>query len=300
VQAISALKAFFAGQREVAAAYLYGRYTTGASFADTDFELGLVFADGTSEDEIREYLESISNANPLGGEPGILMPFALNTHNLPVIYEVLAGGTLLVDNDPAAREAFAAAANARIQAERATLLDEAREAIMQARSLGLAVTPGTGYILPQPPRYLDPLRIGWRLGRVIASAAVLEATTRDAEAASRDPDRLGQAIGWFSNAAGAATGIAKAMLNIFEMDRPARRWQVFLPIADAGLIGMDLALHLGALVEMRWQLLTSAGMVSADRLLGEIRAALPQLVAFARQSAWYCDAPGGRTNGKVH
>lgn len=300
MQAIQVLKSFFAQQSEVAAAYLYGRYPAGPSFADTDLELSLLFAESAGEDEIRDYLEGISGVNPLGSEPGILMPSALNTHILPVIYEVLTGGTLLVDNDAGIREAFVAQANARMAAERNTLMEEAKESIMQARSLGLAVTPASGYMVPQPPTYLDPIRIGWRLGRVIASAAVLEATTRDPEATGRDPERLGQAIGWFSNAAGAATGIAKAMLNMFDMERPARRWQVFLPIADAGLITMDLALQLGALVEMRWQLLTSGGMVSADRLLVSVRAGVPHLIAFARQAAWYCDMPGGRGDAKVH
>lgn len=300
MQAIETLKTFFAQQREVAAVYLYGRYPAGPSFADTDIELGLVFAEETEEDEIRDYLEHLSGANPLGSEPGILMPFALNTHSLAVVYEVLTGGSLLVDNDAGARAGFAEKARTRLEAERSGLIDDAREAIMQARSLGLAVTGTTGYVLPQPPKYLDPIRIGWRLGRVMASAAVLEATTRDPEAVGRDPERLGQAIGWFSNAAGATAGIAKAMLNIFEMERPARRWQVFLPLADAGLITMDLALYLGALVEMRWQLLTSSGLLSADRVVGSIRAGVPHLIAFARQAAWYCDVPGGRGDAKVH
>ena len=300
MQAIQVLKGFFAQQREVAAVYLYGRYGSGPSFADTDIELGLVFPEESEEDEIRDYLERISGANPLAGEPGILMPFALNAHIVPVVYEVLNGGLLLVDNDPVAREGFARKAKARFEAERATLLEEAKEAIMQARSLGLAVTGTSSYVLPQPPKYLDPIRIGWRLGRVMASAAVLEATTRDAEAISRDPDRLGQTIGWFSNGVGAATGIAKAMLNIFDMERPPRRWQVFQPLADAGLMSMDLALFLGALVEMRWQLLTSSGLLSADRMLGTIRAGLPNLVAFTRLAAWYCEAPGGRGDAKVH
>ncbi|MBI3997385.1 MAG: hypothetical protein HY355_00020 [Armatimonadetes bacterium] len=298
MQAIEALKAFFSRQREVAAVYLYGRYPAGPSYADTDIEVGLVFADDAEEDEIREYLERISEANPLGGQPGILMPFALNTHILPVVYEVLTGGSLLVDNDVSAREAFAEKARGRLDAERATLMSEAREAIMQARSLGLAVTGSA--VLPQPPRYLDPIRIGWRLSRVLASAAVLEATTRDAEAVVRDPERLGQAIGWYSNAVGAATGIAKAMLNTFEMERPARRWQVFLPLADAGLITMDLALQLGSLVETRWQLLTSSALLSADRLLGRVRSTIPDLIAFARLAAWYVEAPGGPGEAKVH
>lgn len=300
MRAIQAVKAFFSGSTEAAAVYLYGRYPDGPSYADTDVELGLVFPDGADEDEIREYLEHLSDASPLGGEPGVLMPFALNTHILPVVHEVLTGGSLLVDNDPPARLAFAEKARQRIDAERATLLDDAKEAINQARALGLAVTATAGYVLPQPPRYLDPIRIGWRLGRVLASAAVLEATTRDAEAVARDPDRLGQAIGWFSNASGAATGIAKAMLSIFDMERPARRWQVFLPIADAGLMTMDLALSLASLVELRWQLLSSSGPMSAERVLGGIRGGLPHLIAFSRLAAWYCEVPGGRGDAKVH
>jgi len=300
VQAIQALKTFFSQSSEPAAVYLYGRYGSGPSFPDTDIEIGLVFADGTEEEEMRDYLERLSGASPLGGEPGILMPFSLNTHILPVVHEVLTGGSLLVDNDPAARQAFAEKARQQFEAERSSLLEDAKEAIAQARALGLAVTAATGYVLPQPPKYLDPIRIGWRLNRVVASVAVLEATTREAETLGRDPDRLGQAIGWFSNAAGAATGIAKAMLNIFGMERPPRRWQVFVPIADAGLMTMDLALWLGALVETRWQLLTASGLLSADRIVGTIRAGLPHLITFARLAAWYCEVPGGRGDAKVH
>jgi hypothetical protein len=300
VRVVEVLRAFFSQSSELAAVYLYGRYGSGPSFPDTDIELGLVFPETAAEDDIREYLERVSDSSPLGNEPGVLMPFALNTHILPVIHEVLSGGTLLVDNDPKARIAFVEAARQRVEAERASLLDDAREAITQARALGLAATAASGYVLPQPPRYLDPLRIGWRLGRVLASVAVLEASTRDAEAVGRSPERLGQAIGWFSNASGAATGIAKAMLNIFEMERPPRRWQVFIPLADAGLITMDLALALGSLVELRWQLLGASGLLSADRIVGGIRGGLPPLITFARQAAWYCEMPGGRGDTKVH
>jgi hypothetical protein len=138
------------------------------------------------------------------------------------------------------------------------------------------------------------------LGRVLASVAVLEATTRDADAITRDPDRLGYVIGWFGNAVGAATGIAKAMLNMFEIERPPRRWQVFLPVAETGLITMDLALALASLVELRWQLLTSSGLLSAERILINIRASVPHLVTFARLVAWYAEVPGGRTDVRVH
>lgn len=300
MRAIAALREYFARPGEIAAVYLYGRYGNGPSFPDTDIEIGLVFPETASEDDIRDYLEHLSDENPLGGEPGILMPFALNAHVLPVIYEILAGGSLLTENDPVCRSAFVESSRARIEAERATLLDESKEAIMQARSLGLAVTATSGYVLPQPPRYLDPIRIGWRLSRIMASAAVLEVATRDIDSIARDPDRMGQAIGWFSNAAGAATGIAKAMLNMFDMERPPRRWQVFLPIADAGLIPMDLALHLSSQVEMRWQLLASAGMHSAERVLNAVRGGLPQLIAFAKLAAWYCEVPGGTAEARVH
>jgi hypothetical protein len=300
VRAIEALREYFSQSGEPAAVYLYGRYGAGPSYPDTDIEVGLVFPEAAEEEEIREYMERISEATPLGGEQGIVMPFALNTHILPVVHEMLTAGTLLVENDAAARIAFAEAARLRVEAERASLLDDAREAITQARALGLAVTASSGYVLPQPPHYLDPLRIGWRLSRVLASVAVLEASTRDAEALGRNPERLGQAIGWFSNASGAATGIAKAMLSIFEMERPARRWQVFIPLADTGLITMDLALALGSLVELRWQLLGAGGLIAADRIVIGIRGGLPHLITFARLAAWYCETPGGRGDAKVH
>ncbi|MDR7486267.1 MAG: nucleotidyltransferase domain-containing protein [Armatimonadota bacterium] len=300
MRAIEVVRTFFERAGEPAAVYLYGRYGSGPSYPDTDIELGLVFPEGVGEDEIQDYLERISDAGPLGGEPGILMPFALNTHIPPVVHEILVGGSLLVDNDPRARTAFVEQARRRIESARPSLLEDAREAIMQARALGLALTTAQGYVLPQPPRFLDPVRIGWRLSRILASVAVLEATTREMEAAARDPDRLGQVIGWFSNAAGAATGIAKAMLNIFEMERPPRRWQVFIPIADAGLIPMDLALALGSLVELRWQLMGTGGLITADRILMGIRGGLPHLVAFARQAAWYCEVPAGPGEAKVH
>jgi uncharacterized protein YutE (UPF0331/DUF86 family) len=300
VRAIEILKTFFAREQDLAAVYLYGRYGSGPSFADTDIEIGLLFPATADEDDVRDYMEHLSNANPLGSEPGILMPFALNTHVLPVIFEVMTGGTVLVDHQPSAREAFFVQMQTRLDKERAQILEDAKESITQARALGLGLATASGLMLPQPPKFLDPIRIGWRLNRVMASVAVLEATTRDPDAAGRDPERLGQTIGWFSNAVGAATGMAKSMLNIFEMERPSRRWQVFLPLADSGLVTMDLALFLGALVELRWQLLTSSGMLSADRVLGSIRGSLPHLIVFARLAAWYCETPGGRGDSKVH
>ncbi len=297
--AFAALKAFFSREPDVAAAYLYGTYAAEATWPDSDLEVALLFADRLSEDDISDYLERLSAASPLGDAPGILMPFALNTHILPVIYEILAGAEAIVTNDLQAVTVFARQAAARLDEERASILDDAKEATLQARSLGLGLMGSPGFVLPQPPRALDPIRIGWRLARILASSAVLEAATRDAEAVGRDPESLGQIIGWFSNAAGAATGIAKAMLSIFGMPRPSRRWEIFLPLADAKLVTMELALQLGATVESRWQLLTGSGLATADRIAGSIRAALPPILSFARLVGWYCEVPGARDQ-KLH
>jgi len=300
VDAQTALRSFFSREADVAAAYLYGRYATERTWPDSDLEVALIFPERLSEEEIGAYMERLSTANPLGDVPGILMPFALNTHIVPVIYEILTGGTLLVNNDPEAHEAFARAATARLERERAGLLEEAREMIQQARNLGMVILGMPGLVLPQPPRYLDPIRIGWRLSRILSSAAVLEPTTREAEAAGRDPERLGQIVGWFSNAAGAATGIAKAMLNIFEMPRPARRWEVFLPLAEANLLTTELALQLAAMVESRWQMLTGVGLAIPERIIATVRASLAPIVSFARLAAWYCELPGGRGDQRLH
>ena len=300
MDAQTALKSFFSREAEVAAAYLYGRYATDRTWPDSDLEVALIFPERLSEDEIGAYMDRLSATNPLGDVPGILMPFALNTHILPVIYEVLSGGTLLVNNDPAAHEMFTRQAMERLERERGTLLEEAREMIQQARNLGLVIAGMPGLVLPQPPRYLDPIRIGWRLSRIMSSAAVLEPTTREVEAAGRDPERLGQVVGWFSNAAGAATGIAKAMLNIFDIPRPARRWEVFLPLAEANLLTMELALQLAATVESRWQMLTGVGLAIPERIIATVRASLAPVVSFARLAAWYCELPGGRGDQRLH
>ena len=174
MQAIEALRAFFAQEPDVAAVYLYGRYAGDRSYPDTDIEIALLFPEETDEEAIRDYMDRLAGAAPLGGEPGILLPFALNTHIPPVIYEILHGGTLLVENHPEARAAAVRALEARVEGERASLLEDAKEAILQARSLGLAVAALDGFVLPQPPRYLDPIRVGWRLARVLGSAAVLD------------------------------------------------------------------------------------------------------------------------------
>lgn len=300
MDAITALKTFFAREPDIAAAYLYGRYATDRTWPDSDLEVGILFTERLTEDEIGEYLERLTAANPLGEVPGVLMPFALNTHITPVVYEILTGGSLLVSNDPSAAEAFTRGTMARLEAERAGLLEDAREAIQQARNLGLLALGTPGLVLPTPPRYLDPIRVGWRLGRILASAAVLEPVTRDAEAAVRDAERLGQIVGWFSNAAGAATGIAKAMLNIFDMPRPARRWEVFLPLAEEGLLTMELALQMAATVESRWQMLTGAGLAVPERLIATVRGSLAPIVTFARLAAWYSELPGGSRDQTLH
>ncbi len=300
MDAITALKSFFSRERDVAAVYLYGHYAETRTWADSDLEIALLFQERLSEEEIGAYLERLSNVNPLGDVPGVVMPSALNTHILPVIYEILVGATAIVTNDPDAKDAFARDALARVEEERQTMLEEAQEAILQARNLGLVVTGTSGFVLPQPPKYLDPVRIGWRLARILASAAVIEPSTRDSDAIGRDPERLGQLIGWFSNAAGAATGIAKAMLSIFGMPRPSRRWEVFLPLADANLMTTELALQLASTVESRWQLLTGTGLTAPDRIVGTVRGSLAPIVAFARLAAWYADIPGAKADQKVH
>lgn len=297
---MTALKSFFSRETDVSAAYLYGRYAADRTWPDSDLEVALVFPPGRTEEEISEYMERLSSANPLGDVPGILMPFALNTHILPVIYEVLTGASLIVTNDPGSHEAFTKSATARLSEERVGLLEDAREAIQQARNLGMLILGMPGLVLPQPPKYLDPIRIGWRLSRILASAAVLEPSTRGAEPLGDDSERLGQIVGWFSNAAGAATGIAKAMLSIFDIPRPSRRWEVFLPLADANLITTELALQLASAVESRWQLLTGAGLAVPERIIATVRASLAPIVSFARLAAWYSDLPGGPADQKLH
>jgi hypothetical protein len=300
MKAIEALREFFRQEAEVAAAYLYGTYSGDRSWPDTDFEVALVFPDSMDEDAVGAYMEQLSDQSPLGGEPGILMPFALNTHILPVIYEILQGGTLLVENDAEARGAFVQGAEERIAEEREALIAQAKEAILQARNLGFGLLSADGYMLPQPPRYLDPIRIGWRVARVLGSVAMLEEGTRERDQPLRDAERLGQMIGWFSNAAGAVTGMAKAMLSIFAVPRPSRRWEVFLPLADARLLTTELALQLAAAVELRWSVLTGSGLVSPERVAAGVRATLAPMMSFTRLAAWYCELPGGKSEPWVH
>jgi hypothetical protein len=219
---------------------------------------------------------------------------------MQVVYEILRGGTLLVDNDPVERERFVRQAEARLEEERPALVEEAKEAIIQARNLGFAMAATNGYMLPQPPKYLDPIRIGWRLARILGSVAILDQATRDVERAMRDAERIGQVIGLYSNAAGAATGIAKAMLNIFGVPSPVRRWEVFLPLADAHLMTTELALQLAAAVELRWSLITGSGIVSPERVGSGVRATLGPIISFSRLAAWYCELPGGKTDPRLH
>lgn len=300
MDAVAALSRFFAKEEDVAAVYLYGTFEATHTFPDTDLEVAILFSDRLTEDEIGQFLEQLPSANPLGDSQGILMPSALNTHILPVIYETLEAGTVIADNDPAARSAFAERAAARLETERPTLLGEAKEAIVQARTLGMIVVPSDGVVLPQPPRPLDPIRVGWRLARILASTAVIDSLTRSGESPDHNPELLGQLVGWFSNGVGAATGIAKAMLTMFAMPRPARRWQVFIPLADAGLVPMELALQMAAFVEARWQLITGSGMTSPERMVATIRGSLNPVIGFARLAAWYTELPGGRTERHLH
>jgi len=299
VDAFAAIKQFFAHDPDIVAVFLYGQYESPHTWTDSDIEIAILFHDRLSEDDITQYMERMGSANPLGDAAGILMPFPLNTHILPVVYEVLTGASVLVDNNPAGREVFTRQAMGRLEEERPALFDEAREAIAQARGLG-GTAIGPGVVIPEPPKYLDPVRVGWRLARILNSVAVLEPSTREPEPFASDPERIGQAIGWFSNAAGAATGIAKAMLNIFGMTRPSRRWEVFLPLADSKLIPTELALHMGAMVESRWQLITGTGLTNPERIRITVRSALPPVVMFARLAAWFSELPGGKGDQRLH
>ena len=147
---------------------------------------------------------------------------------------------------------------------------------------------------------LDPVRIGWRLGRVLTSVPIIEMFTRDIEAVAQDAERVTQIIGVFGNASGAATGIAKAMLTTYHIPRPGRRWEVFLPLADTGIIPMELALHLAAMVETRWTLLTGSGIVAPERVISQIRGYLPPIITFARRASWTTELPGISSNQRLH
>lgn len=294
------LATFFSGEAEIAAAYLYGQPASERTWPDSDIEIGILLREAIGAEAATEYLEGLAGNNPLGASPGILMPFALNAHILPVVYEVLTWGRVLADNDPAEREAFARRTAERMEQERPRLLEEAHETIMQARTFGLPSTGEPVPTVPQPSRPLDPVRIGWRLGRVLTSVPIIEMFTRDVEAVAQAPERVTQIIGVFGNASGAATGIAKAMLTTFGIARPSRRWEVFLPLADTGIIPMELALHLAAMVETRWTLLTGSGVMVPERVIAMIRGYLPPIITFARRASWTTELPGLAANQRLH
>jgi len=298
--AIEHLTTFFGGEEEIAAAYLYGQPATDRTWPDSDIEVALLFRSGLAPDGVTEYLEGLAATNPLGESPGILMPFALNAHILPVVHEVLTWGRMLAENDPAEREAFVRRASERMEQERPKLLEEAHESIMQARTFGLPSAADPVPAVARPPRSLDPVRIGWRLGRVLTSVPIIEMFTRDTEAVAQDAERVTQIIGVFGNASGAATGIAKAMLTTFGTPRPSRRWEVFLPLADMGIIPMELALHLAAMVETRWTLLTGSGVMMPERVISQIRSYLPAIITFARRASWTTELPGLSSSQRLH
>ncbi len=298
--AIEHLTTFFSGEEEIAAAYLYGQLATDRTWTDSDIELGLLFRSTVGAEAETEYLEGLAANNPLGESPGILMPFSLNAHILPVVHEVLTWGRLVADNDPAEREAFGRRTGERMEQERPKLLEEAHESIMQARTFGLPESGDPVPAVAQPVRPLDPVRIGWRLGRVLTSVPIIEMFTRDIESVAQDTERVTQIIGVFGNASGAATGIAKAMLTTFGTHRPSRRWEVFLPLADLGIIPMELALHLAAMVETRWTLLTGSGIMMPERVVSQIRSYLPPIITFARRASWTTELPGLSTNQRLH
>ena len=294
------LGAFFSGEEEVAAAYLYGQPATDRTWPDSDIEIGLLFRNTMTPEAVAEYLEGLTSSNPLGESPGILMPFALNAHILPVIHEVLTWGHLVADNDPAEREGFVRRMTERLEQERPRLLEEAHESIMQARTFGLPTSGDPVPTMAQFSRPLDPVRIGWRFGRVLTSVPIIEMFTRDVEAVAQDAERVTQIIGVFGNASGAATGIAKAMLTTFGIPRPSRRWEVFLPLADIGIIPMELALQLSAMVETRWTLLSGSGAMVPERVISQIRAYLPPIITFARRASWTTELPGLSTSQRLH
>lgn len=298
--AIEHLTQFFRGEEEVVAAYLYGQPATERTWPDSDIEVALLFREALESEAITEYLEGLGSSSPLGNAPGILMPFALNAHILPVVHEVLTWGRLLADNNPAEREAFVRQVTERMEQERPRLLEESHETILQARTFGLPAADETVRTVSQPTRTLDPVRIGWRLARVLTSVPILEMFTRDVETVARDAERVNQIVGVFNNASGAATGIAKAMLTTFGIPRPPRRWEVFLPLADAGFIPMELALHLAAMVETRWTLLTGSGVMAPERVIMLIRGYLPPVITFARRASWATELPGLATTQKLH
>src|SRR5579875_2755145 len=127
------LAEFFRGEDEVVAAYLYGQPASERTWPDSDIEVGLVFREELSGEAISEYLEGLGTSTPLGSAPGILMPFALNTHILPVVYEVLTWGRPPAETDPGARGDFARGGVERMERQRPRRLEEANDTILKAR-----------------------------------------------------------------------------------------------------------------------------------------------------------------------
>jgi predicted nucleotidyltransferase len=297
--AFDELRKYFTASPEVGAVYQYGTYAVDETFPDSDIELGLVFLPDLGDEEVAAFMERLSEDNPLGPAQGVLMPFPLNDHILPVVHEIVHHGHLLVDRDPLVREAFIRDVDARMQQGRPKLLDEAREVLQQARNLGEGL-PTFPARAGRPLRMVDPVRVGWRLGRVLTSVAVLEVGTRDIEEAAREAERVNQMVGWFSNAAGAATGIAKAMLTTYATPRPPRRWQIFFPLADLGLLTVEQALWLGAMVETRWNLILAEQISTPERVLSLLRTYVPHLLHFARIAAWAADMPASGETSRIH
>jgi hypothetical protein len=297
--AFDELRAYFRGSAEVAAVYLYGQYADEQTYPDSDIEIGIILPPQTPEEEVSAYMERLAQDSPLGPARGVLMPSALNQHLPQVAYEIVHYGSVLVDNDPAARERFIRETDERMRAEKPRILEEARELLQQARSLGEGIPnfrPRPG----QPMKMVDPVRVGWRLGRVLTSLAVIEVGTREVEEAAQDPERVNQVIGWFGNAAGAATGIAKAMLTTYDVPRPSRRWQVFLPLADVGLFTTEHVLWMAAMVETRWNLMLADSIAAPDRVLMQIRTYLPHLLQFARAACWATEMPAIGEAARLH
>jgi hypothetical protein len=73
-----------------------------------------------------------------------------------------------------------------------------------------------------------------------------------------------------------------------------------LPLADSKLIPTELALHMGAMVESRWQLITGTGLTNPERIRIAVRSALPPVVMFARLAAWFSELPGGKGDQRLH
>jgi len=63
---------------------------------------------------------------------------------------------------------------------------------------------------------------------------------------------------------------------------------------------MELSLHLAAMVETRWTLLTGSGIMSPERVITLIRGYLPPIITFARRASWTTELPGFTTTQRLH